>query len=60
MATSDSGGWVVGDSNIDIVACQTDDGKLLFHDPTPEGGAIEVGRWMRADPEVCVDLAESR
>ncbi|MFC5973893.1 hypothetical protein ACFPYI_21425 [Halomarina salina] len=48
------------DEPIDIVASQTDDGQLLFHDPTPEEGAVDVGRWMRAAPESCVDLSESR
>lgn len=60
MAASNSSERVADDPQIDLVACQTDDGHMLFHDPTPEGGAVEVGRWLRAAPEDCVDLAESR
>ena len=60
MAASNPDVRAAEDEPIDIVACQTDDGQLLFHDPTPDGGAVEVGRWMRADPESCVDLSELR
>ncbi len=60
MEASEPDVRVADDEPIDIVASQTDDGQLLFHDPTPEEGAVDVGRWMRAAPESCVDLSESR
>jgi hypothetical protein len=59
MAATDSDIRVADDPNIDLVAVQTEDGDMLFYDPTLDEGAADGGRWMRADPESCVDLGAS-
>lgn len=59
MAASDSDSRVADEQQIDLVACQTDDGHVLFHDPTLGEEATDVGRWIRVDPDDCVDLGES-
>ncbi|MWG33187.1 hypothetical protein [Halomarina oriensis] len=44
---------------IDLEACQTEDGDILLYDPTPGHDTADAGRWIRADPDGCVDLNES-
>jgi len=61
MATSDS------DTDIPVTdypavtleVSQTEDGEVLFYDPTPGQDTLDGGRWIRAPPDACVDLVES-
>jgi hypothetical protein len=59
MATSDPDVRVADDPEIDLAACQTDDGDIVFYDPTPGTDTAAAGRWVCADPDDCVDLGES-
>ncbi|MFD1515791.1 hypothetical protein [Halomarina rubra] len=59
MAASDPDIRVADEPSVDLVACQTEDGDIVFYDPTPGQDTVGAERWISADPDHCVDLNES-